>query len=151
MERFYSEDLRHRLVSVWSSWSSHIVLGTFTGRIKTMLILTQHLIKAGGIRIRTRAGDIWLTMQPGHTAATCRIAIDAPKEFEILRSELIPQKEIGRNCSPSMMGLLDGSLQKKRKTTPKYSAKENAPKLKPRQILCRRVQQATRGMPVIQK
>ena len=78
-----------------------------------MLILSQHLNKPGGIRIRTNSGDIWLAMQPGHTETTCRIAIDAPKEFEILRSELLPKQEIGRNCSPSMMELLDGSLSKK--------------------------------------
>ena len=149
MERFHSEDIWHRLVSVWSSWSSNIVLETFHRRIKTMLILTQHLNKAGGIRIRTNSGDIWLAMQPGHTGNTCRIAIDAPKDFEILRSELISPKEIGRNCSPNMMGLLSGSLQKKRKTMQRYGTKESAPN--PRQILCRRVRQATRGVPVIQK
>ena len=114
-----------------------------------MLILTQHLHKAGGIRIRTNSGDIWLAMQPGLTTATCRIAIDAPPEFEILRTELLPQKEIGRNCSPSMIGLLSGSLQKKRKAMPGHNIKASAPK--PRQILCRRVRQATRGVPVIQK
>ena len=116
-----------------------------------MLILTQHLHKPGGIRIRTNSGDIWLAMQPGLTNTTCRIAIDAPKDFTIIRSELLPPKEIGRNCSANMIGLLNGSLQKKRKTTPGYNAKTSAPKPKPHQILCQRVRQATRGVPVIQK
>jgi hypothetical protein len=114
-----------------------------------MLILSQHLHKPGGIRIRTNSGDIWLVLQPGLTNTTCRIAIDAPKAFEVLRSELLPQKEIGCNCSPNMMGLLDGSLSKKRKAMPGHNTKASTPK--PRQILCRRVRQATRGVPIIQK
>jgi len=99
-----------------------------------MLVLTQNLSKAGGIRIRTHSGDIWLTMLPGQTASVCRIAIDAPKEFEILRSELLSQKKIGRNCNPMMEALLKGSLQKKRKSPQGYtcnagtSAKNNASK-----------------------
>ena len=77
-----------------------------------MLILSRHLGKAGGIRIRTNSGDIWLAMQYGRTNSTCKIAIDAPREFEILRSELIPQNEIGSNCTPVMARLLSGSLRK---------------------------------------
>ena len=100
-----------------------------------MLVLTQNLSKAGGIRIRTHSGDIWLTMLPGQTASVCRIAIDAPKDFEIMRSELLSQKKIGRNCAPAMAGLLKGSLQKKRKSPQGYmcnagtSAKTNASKI----------------------
>ena len=80
-----------------------------------MLILSQHLNKPGGIRIRTNSGDIWLAMQPGHTETTCRIAIDAPKEFEILRSELLPPEEVKHSCDPSMIGLLSGTIQKGRR------------------------------------
>ena len=99
-----------------------------------MLILTQHLSKAGGIRIRTNSGDIWLSMQPGHKNSVCKIAIDAPKDFEILRSELIAQNEVGRNCCPTMAGLLSGSLKKVRKSHQGYmrnvsaSAKTDASK-----------------------
>jgi len=85
-----------------------------------MLILSQHLNKAGGIRIRTNSGDIWLAMQSGHKNSVCKIAIDAPKDFEILRSELIAQNEVGQNCCPTMLGLLSGSLKKVRKSHQGY-------------------------------
>ena len=88
-----------------------------------MLVLTQNLDRAGGIRIRTNSGDIWLAMQPGHTGNTCRIAIDAPPEFKILRTELLPQKEIEQSCNPKMIGLLSGTIQKARKSPHGHTAK----------------------------
>ena len=93
-----------------------------------MLILSQNINKPGGIRIRTGSGDIWLAVLPGTSNGVCKIAIEAPHEYEILRSELVDKKTIERDCGEKMAELLFTGLPPN-KTVPEK--KSNSYKKKP--------------------